>query len=283
MKKWNIIIDVDNCNNCNMCSLATKDEYVGNSFPGYSAEMPKRGANWIEMKKKERGQTPMIDIAYIPTMCQHCDDAPCLKASKNGAITKRSDGIIIIDPEKSKGQKQIVESCPHNSIYWNEELNIPQIWSLDAHLLDDGWKAPRAVSVCATSAMKAVKIEDNEMEKLVKNENLETLNPEHNTKPRVYYKNLHRYNKCFIGGSITSIKNKIEDCVKDAKVELYKDELLKEQEMLAETISDDFGDFKFDKLEPNSGKYLVKIKYKKNNKTVLVDLNESINLGNIYI
>ena len=101
MKKWNLVIDVENCNNCHMCSLACKDEFVGNSFPGYSAEMPKRGADWIKMNKKERGQTPMIDIGYIPTMCQHCDDAPCMKAAKNGAITKRNDGIIIIDPELS--------------------------------------------------------------------------------------------------------------------------------------------------------------------------------------
>ena len=137
MKKWNLVIDVENCNNCHMCSLACKDEFVGNSFPGYSAEMPKRGADWIKMNKKERGQTPMIDIGYIPTMCQHCDDAPCMKAAKNGAVTKRNDGIIIIDPEKSKGQKQIVESCPHGSISWNEELEIPQIWFFDAHLLED--------------------------------------------------------------------------------------------------------------------------------------------------
>ena len=127
MKKWNLIIDVDNCNNCHMCSLACKDEFVGNSFPGYSAEMPKRGANWINIKKKERGQTPMVDVGYIPTMCQHCDDAPCLKAAKNNSVIKREDGIIIIDPEKSKGQKQIVDSCPHGAISWNDELEIPQI------------------------------------------------------------------------------------------------------------------------------------------------------------
>ncbi len=52
MKKWNLIIDVDNCTNCHMCSLACKDEFVGNNFPGYSAEMPKRGVNWINMKEK---------------------------------------------------------------------------------------------------------------------------------------------------------------------------------------------------------------------------------------
>ena len=65
MKKWNLIIDVDNCTNCNMCTLASKDEHVGNAFPGYSAEMPKRGAEWIKIEKKERGQTPMIDIGCL--------------------------------------------------------------------------------------------------------------------------------------------------------------------------------------------------------------------------
>ena len=191
MKKWNLIIDVDNCTNCNMCTLASKDEHVGNAFPGYSAEMPKRGAEWIKIEKKERGQTPMIDIGYIPTMCQHCDDAPCMKVAKNNAITKRNDGIIIIDPEKSKGQKQIVDSCPHGSISWNEELKIPQIWFFDAHLLDKGWKVPRAISVCATGAMKALKVEDEKMKQIVEKEDLETLNPEYNTRPRVYYKNLY--------------------------------------------------------------------------------------------
>ena len=278
MKKWNLIIDVDNCNNCHMCTLATKDEYVGNNFPGYSAEMPKRGANWIDMKKKERGQTPMIDIGYIPTMCQHCDDAPCLKAAKNDAIKKRDDGIIIIDPEKSKGQKQLVDSCPHGSISWNEELEIPQIWFFDAHLLDKGWKAPRGVSVCATNAMRALKIEDNKMKELVKEENLETLNPEYNTKPRVYYKNLYRINKCFIGGSVALTKNKIDDCVPGAEVRLSKD-----NNIIAEVKTDDFGDFKIDKLDPNSGKYKIDIKYKASKKSLEINLKESVFLGDIYL
>jgi len=278
MKKWNLIIDVDNCTNCHMCSLACKDEFVGNSFPGYSAEMPKRGVNWINMKKKERGQTPMVDVGYIPTMCQHCDDAPCLKAAKNNAVIKREDGIIIIDPEKSKGQKQIVDSCPYGSISWNEELEIPQIWFFDAHLLDKGWKVPRAISVCATGAMKAVKIEDQEMKSLVKNEELEVLDPKFNTKPRVYYKNLYRYNKCFIGGSVALIKNKLEDCVSGAVVKLIQN-----KKIISELKSDDFGDFKFDKLEENSGKYEVNIEYNSKKKTVELDLENSIYLGNIYL
>ena len=102
MQKWNMIIDVAECTNCNLCTLAAMDEYVGNEFPGYSAPMPKHGHRWIDILQKERGQVPMIDIAYVPTMCNHCDNAPCL--SKGGdAVKKRDDGIVIIDPEKAKG------------------------------------------------------------------------------------------------------------------------------------------------------------------------------------
>ena len=101
MKKWNMIIDVAECNNCNLCTLAAMDEYVGNDFPGYSAPMAKHGHKWINILQKERGQLPTIDVAYVPTMCNHCDNAPCV-AKGGGAVSKRSDGIVLIDPAKAK-------------------------------------------------------------------------------------------------------------------------------------------------------------------------------------
>ena len=43
MEKWNLIVDVVQCNNCANCSLAALDEHVGNDFPGYAAAQPKDG------------------------------------------------------------------------------------------------------------------------------------------------------------------------------------------------------------------------------------------------
>ncbi len=178
MKKWNMIIDVAECTNCNLCTLAAMDEYVGNDWPGYSAPMPKHGHKWINILQKERGQLPMIDIAYVPTMCNHCDDAPCMKADKTGAIKKRKDGIVLIDPKKAKGQKQLVDACPYGHIWWNEDLQLPQAWTFDAHLIDQGWEQTRGQQSCPTGAMRAIKVEDSEMARLADEQNLEVMKPE---------------------------------------------------------------------------------------------------------
>jgi Fe-S-cluster-containing dehydrogenase component len=278
MKKWNMIIDVAECTNCNLCTLATMDEYVGNEWPGIAAPMPRHGHQWINILQKERGQVPMIDIAYVPTMCNQCDNAPCMKADKSGAISKRADGIVVIDPAKSKGRKDLVDACPYGHIWWNEELQIPQAWPFDAHLLDAGWQQTRGHQACPTGAMRAIKVEDDEMARLARDESLEVMRPELGAKPRVYYRNLWRFTKCFIGGSVSADANGIIDCVEGATVRLLKDGAT-----IAETATDNYGDFKFDRLNENSGRYGVEISANGRKKTVEATLGVSINLGEVRL
>ena len=279
MKKWNLIIDVAACTNCQNCALTAMDEYIGNDWPGYTAPMPKHGHRWIDILQKERGQVPMLDIGYVPTMCNHCDDAPCMKAAKDGAIRKRDDGIVIIDPVKAKGQKQLVEACPYGHIWWNEELGLPQAWPFDAHLIDQGWQQTRGQQSCPTGAMRAVKVEDAEMERMARDEQLAVIKPELGTKPRIYYKNLWRYDSCFIGGTLSAARDGVVDCVEGAAIRLLKDGA-----SVAETKSDNYGDFKFDRLSEGSGRYSVEIAAANLPKKVVeVELGVSTNMGEIRL
>jgi Fe-S-cluster-containing dehydrogenase component len=279
MNKWNLVIDVAECTNCNNCTLATMDEYVGNEWSGVSAPMPRLGHRWIDIKQKERGQAPMVDIAYVPVTCNHCDDAPCMKAATDGAITKRPDGIVIIDPVKAKGQKQLVEACPYGAIWWNEELQLPQHWPFDAHLIDQGWRQTRGQQSCPTAAMKAVCVEDEEMAKMAQAEGLEVLKPELGTKPRVYYRNMWRYTTAFIGGSVSRMLGGMIDCVENATVRLKQGDKL-----VAELKTDNYGDFKFDRLPEDSGDYTIEIEAQGNApKTVPVSLGKSTYLDEIRL
>ena len=279
MKKWNLVIDVPLCFNCNMCALSCCDEYHGNEFPGYAAEMPNRGHRWIDIKQREQGQLPMVEVSYLPVTCNHCDDAPCIKAARDGAITKRADGIVIIVPEKAKGQQQLVKACPYGAIWWNEDKQLPQAWPFDAHLLDAGWKQTRGSQVCPTHAMRTLHVEDEEMQRIVKEEALEVLHPEYGTRPRVYYKNLARFYKVFVGGTLAANIDGVTDCLEDATVVLEKD-----GKAVAEARSDPYGDFRFNGLKQNSGAHRLRLSDARfGEKAVDFNLEQSIFLGTIVL
>ncbi len=60
--------------------------------------------------------------------------------------------------------------------------------------------------------------------------------------------------------------------------------LLKGGHLVAETASDNYGDFKFDRLDENSGRYLIEISAPgRGRKTVEARLGVSVNLGEIRL
>ena len=249
-KKWNLIVDVARCDNCRLCFLAVKDEYVGNDFPGYSAAQPEHGHNWLDIQRRERGSYPLLEARFMPVMCNHCDAAPCIDAAHDGAVRKRPDGIVIIDPEKSKGQKQIVDACPYGAICWNEEKQIPQAWPFDAHLLDGSWTRIRGEQSCPMDVYRTIQVEDEEMQRIQAEEGLEVRMPELETRPRVYYKNLHLMTKCFVGGTLVHHAGGVEECASGVEVVLRQD-----GREVGRATTDTFGEFKIDRLEPNSRGY----------------------------
>jgi hypothetical protein len=104
------------------------------------------------------------------------------------------------------------------------------------------------------------------------------LKPELSSRPRVYYRNLWRYSTCFIGGSVAEDRHGVVECVEGASVQLVK-----EGTSLAVTTTDNFGDFKFDRLEEDSGSYSVQIFSAGRSKVLQVILGASVNLGEIRI
>ena len=279
MKGPYLVIDVALCENCHNCFLACKDEHVGNEWPGYAAPQPNAGPSWIRLEAKERGEYPTIDVAYLPIPCMHCADAPCMKAGTN-AIYRRADGIVMIDPLKAKGQKQMVDSCPYRAIVWNEEAETPQKCTMCAHLLDMGWEKTRCVQSCPTGALSIHFLEPADMEALVAAHGLQTLSPEKKTSPRVYYRHLYRYTHAFIGGSVAARVGTREECVQGAEVTL----LGEGQKRKARQITDAFGDFRFDGLAEGSGRYAILIEHAGYEpQRVEVDLETTACLGIIFL
>lgn len=272
--KWTMLVDITKCNGCFNCFLACKDEFYENDYPPYSAPIPRLGCDWIKVPKKERGQYPSVDVAYLPQPCMHCGEASCIEVAEDGAAYRRDDGIVLIDPEKSKGQKQIAEACPYDAVYWNEDEDIPQKCTFCVHLLEEGWDEPRCVQACPTEALIFGDADDPEsrVSKLIESGDFEPIDPGH--EPRILYKGLYKYNKHFIAGSVAFG----DDCIEDAEVTLFES-----GDKVQATETNIFGDFKFDGLEAGR-RYRVEIDYPGFEKdSRKVELEKSTNLGTIFL
>ena len=234
-----MLIDVTRCSGCHNCFLACRDEHYGNDYPGYSAAQPLNGQFWMQMKEVEGGKYPRPRLNYIAIPCQHCQNAPCIDAAKDGAVYRREDGIVMIDPEKAKGQDQIVASCPYRVIYWNADLHLPQKCGLCAQRLDTGDKQPRCVESCPTGAMAYGDLDDPESEisKRLKEVSPEVFHPEYGTDPLVTYAGLPGR---MVAGEVVVEGSDV--CAAGVKVTLQGDGVS------LETASKTFGDFEFERL-----------------------------------
>ena len=242
------VIDVAKCNGCYLCQIVCKDEHVGNDWSPYAKPQPDTGHFWLKIEEIERGTIPKVKVTYIPRLCMHCDNPPCIPACLPRAITKRADGIVLIDPTKCNGCKACIDACPYNAIYFNEEFKIAQKCTMCAHLLDGMdplVKVPRCVEVCPHNAI--IFGEYGELKSLI--EKAGVLKPECETKPRVYYLNLP---KPFIAGEVYDPE--LDECLEGAKVTAVD---LKTGKTYC-TETDEFGDFWLENLEWGHS-YSVKI------------------------
>ena len=270
-------VDISKCTACYCCFTACKDEYWDNDYLPYTAAQPKFGQFWLNILKNERGVYPSIKVAYMPVPCLQCEDAPCIKAATDNAVYRRPDGIVVIDPVKAVGQKQLAQkkACPYGAIFWNKEKNLAQKCTFCVHRLEQG-KLPRCVQACPSECIKFGDLDDpqSEISKYLKSAGAETLYPEYATKPKVYYVDLYKMNKLFITGSV--IFRDTDECAEGVTVTLAG------VDKSAKTVTNNFGNFEFDAL--NAGDYILKfVKKGYESQTVAVALKSSQNMDNIFM
>lgn len=269
MGKKEFFIDLDECTGCDLCIIACKDEHVGNDHAPWTQPQPDTGHFWMDLKTFERGQVPKVRVTYLPLLCQHCDNAPCMKVCPEDALYKREDGLVEIDQKKCTGCGLCEEACPYDVIYMNEDLNVAQKCTGCAHLVDIG-ETPRCADVCPRDAIFFGDEDDPKLVELKKK--AEFLHPEFEAMPRVHYKGLP---KPFVAGTV--VDNEREEAIIGARIsalDLFNN-------TMAEIESDEFGDFWLRGLALNH-KYRIgfsKEGYEARTKVVTVE--KDMNIGDI--
>ena len=227
------LIDVDKCTGCSLCIIACKDEHVESAYPPWTRPQPDTGHFWIAVRALERGRTPRVRMSYLPLLCQHCANAPCIKACPEGAIKTRTDGLVWIDPVTCTGCGLCREACPYDVIYANRELGIAQKCTGCAHRVDDG-ALPRCADVCPHDAI----VFDDEAGRVFtdagRGQPLAVYHPEYKAQPRVYWRGLP---KPWIAGTLVdAVSDEVIPGVTVTSVDLFEDGSVIVR-------SDEFGDF----------------------------------------
>jgi Fe-S-cluster-containing dehydrogenase component len=210
----------------------------------------------MDVRETERGDSSRhVKNKTVPTLCAHCKDPACLKAAKDGAVYKRPDGIVIIDPEKAKGQRAVVDACPIKAVFWNSELQLPQKCTMCAELLDDpdylsylgdpALKQPRCVEACPNKALYFGDLDDpgSEISKIVASERGTQLEPLCGQESNVKYLNIPTV---FLAGTVYQPKE-LDEVLAGASVKLS----CKETGETWETTTNYFGDWEVEWLPKN--------------------------------
>ena len=154
MDQKNLLIDLEYCTGCRACEVACKQE---NNIPV--------GIKWINVVKVgPRMVGGKLKMDFVPMRCRHCAKAPCIDACPEKAITKRSDGIVLINPELCTGCMVCFEACPFGVIQLNPETHAAEKCNLCVHRIDAGLE-PACVHYCQTNCMYFGNI--NELMKII--------------------------------------------------------------------------------------------------------------------
>lgn len=143
MKQFTFVVDVDRCIGCKGCQVACKMENCVALGEGRN-KVCTIGPN---------GVYPDLELYFLPTMCQQCENPSCVQACPTGACYKREeDGVILVDQDRSVGCGSCRRACPYQMIRSSRELRTADKCTLCAQLRAVG-DTPACVRNCSGGAL----------------------------------------------------------------------------------------------------------------------------------
>lgn len=141
MKRASILVDLRRCTGCHACSVSCKTEHT----------VP-LGEFRMRVRYLEPPAAVGPQLAFVPMLCMHCQDAPCMDACTPGALVRQSDGRVVVDSAKCTADGSCVSACPYGAIYLNEHTGKAEKCDLCQNRTEVGLD-PACVTACPTDAL----------------------------------------------------------------------------------------------------------------------------------
>lgn len=162
MAETAIKYDSSKCTACKGCQVACKQ---WNQLPSplvaeeyeftksFQSPLDNSANNWLIINFREVNKDVGIDWNFMRNSCFHCTEAACEMACPVGAISKKSNGAVVIDQEKCIGCRYCVASCPFGVPRYDEvSKNTFKCWQCQDRT--QAGRSPACVSTCPTGALE---------------------------------------------------------------------------------------------------------------------------------
>jgi len=166
-------VDVSKCYGCLSCVAACAAE---NNVPvGYFR-------TWVE-RYAMNGR-----VAFVPKICNHCDNPSCVHACPVNATYKTEEGLVLIDDEICIGCGACIQACPYGARFRNPVKGTADKCTLCNHRIPE--RLPACVESCPTSARVYGKMSDKAVKEILSKKNAVVLKAYTGNEPHTYYVSL---------------------------------------------------------------------------------------------
>jgi Fe-S-cluster-containing dehydrogenase component len=197
-------IDISQCIGCGRCADACKAEndvpreehyfntwverYVIQTDGEVVVDSPNGGIDGFPDTESEGG---IRRAFFVPKLCNHCEEAPCVQVCPVGATFSTEDGVVLVDDEYCIGCGYCIQACPYGARWMHPEKHVAAKCTWCYHRLGQEL-TPACVEVCPTGARLFGEIEGRAtpLARHMRFNEIQVLKPHLNTKPKVYYAHL---------------------------------------------------------------------------------------------
>ena len=202
---WAMAIDIEKCTGNGQCVRACKLENDVVDEPYFFRTWVERYHVTLEDMDHPKVDSPNGGIDgfaeiypdgkgktfFVPKLCNHCADSPCVQVCPVGATFITKDGVVLVDKDYCVGCRYCVQACPYGSRYIDPRTHTADKCTLCYHRITKGLK-PACIEVCATGARQLADLKnpDDPIHEFLLTHKVQVLRPQMATKPKIFYSGL---------------------------------------------------------------------------------------------
>ncbi len=194
-------IDIHKCIGCGRCADACKKEnkvprepiffrtwverYIIPTDGEALVDSPNGG---IDGFPEFRGDIDVLRSFFVPKLCNHCANPPCVQVCPVGATFASRDGVVLVDETYCVGCRYCIQACPYGARYMHPAKQVADKCTFCYHRIVRGL-LPACVEVCPTQARVFGEVgqRSSPLRRFMRFNDVSVLKPSLNTKPKVYY------------------------------------------------------------------------------------------------